>query len=165
MGVVYKALDTKLKRPVALKFLRADVVEDAEAKERFLREAQAAAALDHPNICTVYEIDEAEEQTFLAMAFIEGRTVKDKISDRPLKLDEAVDIAVQTAEEASGRFSANEPAQHGGIGGYPYDPNENQNHRRHDVGFAVLHVGDDRAAHVGAQEQDAPGGRARNQEQ
>ena len=98
MGVVYKALDTKLKRPVALKFLRADVVEDAEAKERFLREAQAAAALDHPNICTVYEIDEAEGQTFLAMAFVAGRTVKDKISDRPLKLDEVIDIAIQTAE-------------------------------------------------------------------
>ena len=98
MGVVYKALDTKLKRPVALKFLRADVVEDAEAKERFLREAQAAAALDHPNICTVYEIDEAEGQTFLAMAFVAGRTVKDKINDRPLKLDEVIDIATQTAE-------------------------------------------------------------------
>ncbi len=98
MGVVYKALDTKLKRPVALKFLRADVVEDAEAKERFLREAQAAAALDHPNICTVYEIDEAEGQTFLAMAFVAGRTIKDKISDRPLKLDEVLGIATQTAE-------------------------------------------------------------------
>ena len=98
MGVVYKALDTKLKRPVALKFLRADVVEDAEAKERFLREAQAAAALDHPNICTVYEIDEAEGQTFLAMAFVAGRTVQDKISDRPLKLEEVLGIATQTAE-------------------------------------------------------------------
>ena len=98
MGVVYKALDTKLKRPVALKFLRADVVEDAEAKERFLREAQAAAALDHPNICTVYEIDEAEGQTFLAMAFVAGRTVEDKISDRPPKIDEVIDIATQTAE-------------------------------------------------------------------
>ena len=98
MGVVYKALDTKLKRPVALRFLRADVMEDAEAKERFLREAQAAAALDHPNICTVFEIDEAEGQTFLAMAFVAGRTIKDKISDRPLKLEEVLGIATQTAE-------------------------------------------------------------------
>lgn len=98
MGVVYKALDTKLKRPVALKFLRADIVEDAEAKERFLREAQAAAALDHPNICTVYEIDEADGQTFLAMAFVAGRTIKDKINGRPLKLEEVLGIATQTAE-------------------------------------------------------------------
>ena len=98
MGVVYKAEDTKLRRTVALKFLRPDAIEDAEAKERFLREAQAAAGLDHPNICTVYEIDEVEGETFLAMAYIEGRTVKEKIRDRPLKLDEAIDIAVQTAE-------------------------------------------------------------------
>ena len=98
MGVVYKAEDTKLKRAVALKFLAAHLLQDEEARERFHREAQAAAALDHPNICTVYEIDEAEGETFLAMAFIEGRTVKDKISDRPLKLEEAVDIAAQTAE-------------------------------------------------------------------
>ena len=67
MGVVYKAEDTKLKRPVALKFLRSDALEDPEAKQRFLREAQAAAALDHPNICTVHEIDEADGQTFLAI--------------------------------------------------------------------------------------------------
>ena len=98
MGVVYKAEDTKLRRSVALKFLRPDAIEDAEATERFLREARAAAGLDHPNICTVYEIDEIEGETFLAMAYIEGRTVKDKIRDRPLKLDEAIDIAVQTAE-------------------------------------------------------------------
>ena len=98
MGVVYKAEDTKLRRTVALKFLRSDAIEDAEAKERFLREAQAAAGLDHPNICTVYEIDEAEGETFLAMAYVEGRTIKDKISDRPLKLEEAIDLAVQTAE-------------------------------------------------------------------
>ena len=97
MGVVYKAEDTKLKRFVALKFLRSDVLEDEEHSERFLREAQAAAALDHSNICTVHEIDEVEGQTFIAMAFIEGQTVKDKIAERPLKLEEALDITIQTA--------------------------------------------------------------------
>ena len=98
MGIVYKAEDLKLKRPVALKFLRSDVLEDEEHKERFLREAQAAAALDHPNICTVHEIDEVEGETFIAMAYLEGQTVKDKIAERPLKLDEALDIAIQTAQ-------------------------------------------------------------------
>ncbi len=100
MGVVYKAEDTKLKRQVALKFLRTDILdlEDEEHKERFLREAQAAAALDHPNICTVYEIDEADGQTFLSMAYLEGGTVKEKIKARPLKLEEALDIAIQTAQ-------------------------------------------------------------------
>ncbi len=98
MGVVYKAEDTKLKRPVALKFLRADLLEDDEHKERFLREAQAAAALDHSNICTVYEIDEADGQTFLSMAYLEGETVKEKIKARPLKLEDALDIAIQAAQ-------------------------------------------------------------------
>ncbi len=98
MGVVYKAEDTKLKRSVALKFLRSDVLEDEEHKARFLREAQAAAALDHPNICTVYEIDEVDGQTFLSMAYLEGETVKEKIKSRPLKLEEALDIAIQTGQ-------------------------------------------------------------------
>ena len=98
MRVVYKAEDTKLKRFVALKFLCSDVLEDEEHRERFLREAQAAAALDHPNICTVHEIDEVEGETFIAMAFIEGQTVKDKIAERPLKLEEALDITIQTAQ-------------------------------------------------------------------
>ena len=98
MGVVYKAEDTKLRRTVALKFLRADVIEDPEHRERFLREAQAAAALDHPNICTVYEIDEVNGQTFLSMAFLAGQTVKQKLKERPLKLAEALDIAGQTAQ-------------------------------------------------------------------
>ena len=93
-----KAEDTKLKRPVALKFLRSDVLEDEEHKERFLREAQAAAALDHPNICTVYEIDEVDGYTFLSMAYLEGETVKQKIKARPLKLQDALDIAIQTAQ-------------------------------------------------------------------
>ena len=75
MGVVYKAEDTRLKRTVALKFLRSDVLEDQEHKERFLREAQAAAALDHPNICTVHAIDEVEGETFISMAFIEGESL------------------------------------------------------------------------------------------
>ncbi len=98
MGIVYKAEDLKLKRTVALKFLRSDLIEDPEHKKRFLREAQAAAALDHSNICTVHEIDEVEGETFIAMAYIEGQTVKDKIAERPLKLEEALDIAIQTAE-------------------------------------------------------------------
>ena len=98
MGVVYKAEDTKLERLVALKFLTAQLLEDEEARERFTREAKAAAALDHPNICTIHEIDEADGQTFLAMAYVEGQTVKDKVKERPLRLDEALDIAIQTAQ-------------------------------------------------------------------
>ena len=98
MGIVYKAEDTKLERTVALKFLASHLLEDEEGHARFLREAKAAASLDHPNICTVYEIDEVEGETFIAMACLEGRTVKAKIAERPLKLDEALDIAIQTAQ-------------------------------------------------------------------
>ena len=98
MGVVYKAQDTKLERTVALKFLASHLLEDEEARARLIREAKAAASLDHQNICTVYEIDEVDGQTFLAMAFIEGQTVKDKIAERPLKLEDALDIAIQTAQ-------------------------------------------------------------------
>ena len=98
MGLVYKATDTKLERIVALKFLPADRLEDEEHKARFRREARAAAALDHPNICTVYEIDEAQGQTFLAMPYLEGSTVRQKVKQRPLKLAEALDIAIQAGE-------------------------------------------------------------------
>ena len=97
MGVVYKAEDTKLERSVALKFLASHLLQDEEGCERFLREAKAAAALDHNNICTVHEIDEADGQTFIAMAFIEGPSLKEKIEERPLKLEEALDVATQTA--------------------------------------------------------------------
>ena len=97
MGVVYKAEDVKLERSVALKFLASHLLEDEEGRERFLREAKAAAALDHNNICTVHEIDEADGQTFIAMAFIEGPSLKEKIEARPLKLEEALDVAAQTA--------------------------------------------------------------------
>lgn len=98
MGVVYKTEDTKLKRTVALKFLPKELIRDLEAKERFIQEAQAAAALDHPNICTVHEINEVEGQTFISMAYIDGRSLKEKISSGPLEVGEALDIAVQVAE-------------------------------------------------------------------
>ena len=83
MGVVYKAEDTKLKRIVALKFLSA-ITLGGEDKSRFLREAQAAAALNHPNICTIYAIDEVDGQMFIAMEFIEGQSLREKIKVGPL---------------------------------------------------------------------------------
>ena len=92
MGVVYKADDTKLDRTVALKFLAGHLLNDEEAKARSLREAKAAAGLDHPNICTVYEIAEAEGRTFLSMAFIEGESLEAHIERGPLPLKEALDI-------------------------------------------------------------------------
>ncbi len=82
MGVVYKAEDTKLKRTVALKFLPPELTHIPDVKERFMREAQAAAALDHPNICTVYEFDEAEEKTFISMAYVEGQSLRKKTGIR-----------------------------------------------------------------------------------
>ena len=98
MGVVYKAEDTKLKRTVALKLLPPELTHIPEVKERFMREAQAAAALEHPNICTVHEFDEAEEKTFISMAFIEGQNLRKKIESNPLELEEALRIATQVAE-------------------------------------------------------------------
>ena len=98
MGVVYKAEDTKLKRTVALKFLPPELIHIPDVKERFMREAQVAAALDHPNICTVFEFDEAEEKTFISMAYIEGQSLKKKIESGPLELEEALGIAEQVAE-------------------------------------------------------------------
>ncbi len=95
MGVVYRAEDTKLKRPVALKFLASHLLGAEEEKERFIREAEAAAALDHPNICTVHEIDEAEGQIFIAMAYLEGETLAKRIEAGPLKLGETLDFAIQ----------------------------------------------------------------------
>ena len=98
MGVVYKAEDTKLKRTVALKFLPPELTHIADVKDRFMREAQAAAALDHPNICTVYEFDEAEEKTFISMAYVEGKSLRKSLESGPLELDEALRIATQVAE-------------------------------------------------------------------
>lgn len=97
MGVVYKAKDNRLDRIVALKFLPPDLTSDEEAKKRFIQEAKAAAALNHPHICTIYEIDEADEQTFISMEYIKGQSLKDKLESSPLTIDEAKDIALQVA--------------------------------------------------------------------
>jgi serine/threonine protein kinase len=98
MGIVYKAEDTKLKRNVALKFLPPELMRNDEAKERFVLEAQAAAALSHPNICTIYEIDEEEGKSFIAMEYIEGQSLRANIKRGPLGINEALDIAIQVAE-------------------------------------------------------------------
>lgn len=98
MGVVYKAEDTKLKRTVALKFIVPSVLGSEEERKRFTHEAQAAAALSHPHISTIYEIDEAKGKTFIAMEYIEGKSLKEKIKLAPFRLGEVLDTTIQIAE-------------------------------------------------------------------
>ena len=99
MGVVYKAEDTKLGRAVALKFLAAHLLKDEEARGRFHREARAAASLNHPNVCTVHEIGEANGRTFIVMEFVEGESLDRRIEQGPLQLTEALDAARQVANQ------------------------------------------------------------------
>src|SRR5512139_1064279 len=100
MGVVYKALDTKLNRPVAIKSLQADTAQDEAARKRFVREAMVVAQLDHPYICKIYEIIEQGSQLFIVLEFVRGRPLSDLIADtsKPLPLEKALDLGREIAE-------------------------------------------------------------------